>query len=127
MIARIALFTEAYIRLFSHDLFMAKHDFAALHRQIKAFPLRRISHGTHNIELVRNALNVACSFYPKQALCLQRSAVLVKMLRVRGIPAQMVIGTQKMPFKAHAWVEADGHVIDDRLASRGEFFIMEIC
>jgi hypothetical protein len=26
----------------------------------------------------------------------------------------MVIGAQQMPFKAHAWVEADGKVVNDR-------------
>ena len=49
------------------------------------------------------------------------------MLRVRGTSAHMMIGAQKMPFKAHAWVEVDGHIVDDRLASRGEFVVMEVC
>jgi hypothetical protein len=38
-----------------------------------------------------------------------------------------VIGAQKLPFKAHAWVELDGVIIDDRLASREKFFILEEC
>jgi hypothetical protein len=60
-------------------------------------------------------------------LCLERSSVLVKMLRRRGLPAHMVIGAQKLPFKAHAWVELDGAIINDRLVSREKFHVLEVC
>jgi hypothetical protein len=39
----------------------------------------------------------------------------------------MIIGAQKLPFKAHAWVEVDGEIINDRLASREKFLILEVC
>ena len=79
------------------------------------------------MEAVTFALNVACCFYPKRALCLQRSAVLVRLLRSNGVPAQVIIGAQKLPFKAHAWVEIDGQIINDRLASRESFLVLEVC
>jgi hypothetical protein len=47
-------------------------------------------------------------------LCLQRSAATACLLKRCGIPAQMVIGAQQMPFKAHAWVEVDGRVVNDK-------------
>jgi hypothetical protein len=49
------------------------------------------------------------------------------MLRRNGIPAHMVIGAQKLPFKAHAWVEVEGHILNDRLASREKFLVLEEC
>jgi hypothetical protein len=39
----------------------------------------------------------------------------------------MIIGAQKLPFRAHAWVEVDGHILNDRLASREKFLVMEVC
>jgi hypothetical protein len=118
---------ESYLRLIAHDIFMARHDIAALHRQIKEYPLRVIDPQGSAKEPLCRCLDIACVFYPKRALCLQRSAVLVRMLRRRGLPAHLVIGAQKLPFKAHAWVEIDGRIIDDRLAEREKFHILEVC
>ena len=127
MITRLMFIIEAYLNLIAHDVFMKRHDFASLHRRVKSFPLRRATSGPDAKEAVTSALDMACCFYPKQALCLQRSTVLVRMLRARGIPAHMVIGAQKIPFKAHAWVEVDGKIVNDRLASREKFLVLEVC
>ena len=124
---RLLLAFEAYLGLIAHDIFMLSHDFSALHRQIKRFPLRKTGHDAAAVESLSHALNVACAFYPKRALCLQRSSVLVKMLRRRGVPAHMVIGAQKLPFRAHAWVEVHEAILDDRLASRETFLVLEVC
>jgi len=35
-------------------------------------------------------------------------------MRRHGRPASLVIGAQFLPFAAHAWVEADGVVVNDR-------------
>jgi Transglutaminase-like superfamily len=118
---------EAYTRLVAHDVFMSRNDLAGLHEQIRRFPKRATDSSTAATQLLSHALDLACAFYPKRALCLQRSAVLVKMLRRRGSAAHMIIGAQKLPFKAHAWVEVDGEIINDRLASREKFLILEVC
>lgn len=60
------------------------------------------------------ALRYARVWYPKRVRCLQRSAVLACILRSYGVPAQMVLGSQKMPFKGHAWVEIEGKAINER-------------
>jgi hypothetical protein len=39
----------------------------------------------------------------------------------------MVIGVQTMPFKAHAWVEVGGQIVNDRLASREKYLVLEVC
>jgi Transglutaminase-like superfamily len=125
--SKLLVVFECYIRLIAHDVFMRKHDLAALHQQIKNFP-RRVPRQTNTeAELACHALDIACVLYPKRALCLQRSSVLVKILRRRGVPAHMVIGAQKLPFKAHAWVEVDGEIVNDRLASREKFLVLEVC
>ena len=118
---------EAYGRLLLHDHFVRRHSFAALYQSVKQFPCARTSTNESSIESVCRALDVACALYGKQVLCLQRSTVLVQMLRRRGLPAQMLIGAQKMPFQAHAWVEVHGRVVHDRLASRESFLVLEVC
>jgi len=124
---RITLVLRAYSDLIAHDFFVSRHDFAALHRRVKALPLRRTTADASAIEAVTVALDLACCFYPKRVLCLQRSAVFVRFLRSYGIRAHMLIGAQKMPFKAHAWVEVDRQIINDRLASRENFLVLEEC
>jgi hypothetical protein len=123
----IALFAEAYCRLVAHDLFMRSHDFAELHAHVKNYPVRRTAREVNSARDICLALERACCFYPKHALCLQRSAVLIKMLRHRGFPARMIIGAQKLPFKAHAWVELNGEILNDRLSSREKFLVLEVC
>lgn len=123
----VALVVEAYIKLVGYDLFMARNDFASLHRRVKGLPLRQVTPKPQVPEEISHALNIACCFYPKPALCLQRSSVLIAMLRQRGVPAHMIIGAQKLPFKAHAWVEVEGLILDDRLAAREAFLILEVC
>ena len=124
---RITLIVQSYAGLIAHDLFMSRHDFASLHQRVKAFPVRQVMADSSVTEAVASALDVACCFYPRRALCLQRSVVLVKMLRRRGIPAQMVIGAQKLPFRSHAWVEVEGQIINDHLATREKFLRLEVC
>ncbi|HEX8692967.1 MAG TPA: lasso peptide biosynthesis B2 protein [Longimicrobium sp.] len=59
------------------------------------------------------AVDRAQSYYLKRAWCLQRSAAAVCLLRLRGVPADLVVGVQKIPFYAHAWAEVDGVVVND--------------
>ena len=66
-----------------------------------------------------------CVWYPKQALCLQRSFVVTYLLRKNGIPAQLVMGAQRLPFKAHAWVEVNGSAINERSNVRAAFAVWD--
>jgi hypothetical protein len=75
-------------------------------------PRRRVSDVTVIAQISR-AVERASVWYPKKALCLQRSAVTTCLLRQRGVQAQMVVGVRAMPFLAHAWVEVQGRVVND--------------
>jgi Transglutaminase-like superfamily/Coenzyme PQQ synthesis protein D (PqqD) len=59
------------------------------------------------------AVDRAQSYLLRQALCLQRSIVITRLLQNRGICAETVIAAHLMPFKSHAWVEVDGEVVSD--------------
>lgn len=46
--------------------------------------------------------------------CLARSLAMYRYLRSAGFPVAHVIGVQRIPFRAHAWVEHEGQVVLDR-------------
>lgn len=48
--------------------------------------------------------------------CLARSFALAAVLRRNGSDAQLCIGVQDLPFLSHAWVEANGHLLNDPLS-----------
>jgi hypothetical protein len=50
---------------------------------------------------------MAAALFPGRAVCLEQSIALYLVLRRRGFPAQLRIGVQPYPFRAHAWVELD--------------------
>lgn len=111
----LILILKAYANLVRFEVLLRSADFEALHRKIRNYPtaFTRPS-GVEDAARICSAIDMACVFYWKQVLCLQKSAATVCLLRRCGIPAQMAIGAQKLPFKAHAWVEIGGQVINDK-------------
>lgn len=55
----------------------------------------------------------AAAFYPGRAQCLEQSLALFVLLRRRGVPAELKVGVRTFPFTAHAWVEHDGHAVNE--------------
>lgn len=76
----------------------------------------RNSRGTvhRTAEEICYAVDMACVFYFKPVMCLQRSAVTTALLRRDGLAAEMVIGAQVLPFRSHAWVEIEHVVVNDK-------------
>lgn len=57
----------------------------------------------------------------KQAICLERAAVICAALRFVGLPAQVVIGRRRtimsvIDYEFHAWVELDNVPVNDKIA-----------
>lgn len=99
----------AFLGLLTADVIMKLAGFKRLYRTVKWWPLAQpTADDKYTIANVCASVDRAAIYYPKQALCLQRSAVVTCLLRRKGIKAQMVIGCRKIPFKGHAWVEVDG-------------------
>jgi hypothetical protein len=105
----------AFLGLATFDLVLHAGSLKRLCRTVQAWPLkgRTAKNDATAIHQVRTAVDRACVWYPKKALCLQRSAVTTCLLRTRGVPARLVIGARPMPFFAHAWVEVDAVVVND--------------
>jgi len=108
------LFFHAMFALFIYDILNIFRTFKTFHAMVKGWKTAEKPAAQDTIDSVCSAVNYACVWYPKQALCLQRSFVTTYLLRKHGIPAQMVLGAQKLPFKAHAWVEVNGRAVNER-------------
>src|SRR6266480_3274767 len=65
-----------------------------LHRIIRTWRVSSKKAAADVTDRVCDAVNHACSWYPKRARCLQRSAATACLLKKYGVPAQMVIGAQ---------------------------------
>jgi hypothetical protein len=121
------LVLRAYLRLIQFDLCLACGDFKALYDKVRAYPTRKAPVPVNAVEQICAAVDMACIWYWKEALCLQRSAATACLLKRYGIPAQMLIGTQQMPFKAHAWVEVEGRVVNDKSYMREMYAVLDKC
>lgn len=122
-----ALFWKAFVGLMGFDVLLLGRNFARLHRIVRGWKVADRTASPDVIERVCDAINRACVWYPKQALCLQRSAVMTCLLRSYGVPAQMVLGAQRIPFKAHAWVEVSGQAINERTNVQALYGVWERC
>lgn len=118
----------AFCGLFAINMILKLVGFSALYHIVKQWPVNGKSASPETtVEEVREAVVTAITWYPKQAMCLQRSAVTTCLLRSTGVPAQMIIGCQRFPFLAHAWVEVDGEVINDTKRVQETHQVLDRC
>ena len=108
------------------DIFIA-FGFAAVYDLVKRWPVSTSMHRSDAVEKVMQEMTRAMTWYPKQAMCLQRSAVTACFLRASGIDAELVIGCQKLPFLAHAWVEVNGQVVNDSKRVQETHKVLDRC
>jgi hypothetical protein len=121
------LVLRAYVKLFVFDFYLARRDFAPLYQKVRNHPIANRKTSTKSIERICSAVDTACIWYWKEVLCLQRSAATTCLLRQHGVPAEMVIGTQPTPFRAHAWVEVDGCVANDKSYTPEMYTVLDRC
>lgn len=117
---------RAYGKLLLFDWYL-RRNFESLYTRVRDYPLGKIQPEPDAIPRVCDAVDFATIWYWKQAQCLQRSAATTCLLRQRGVPAQMIIGAQQLPFKAHAWVEVEGQVVNDKPYMREIYGVLDRC
>lgn len=121
------LFVRSLIGLIVIDLYLLRGNFSALYRKVRSCPIANKPLSADTTVRVCAAFDLACAWYPKRALCLQRSSALTCLLRQQGIAAQLIIGAQRLPFRAHAWVELNGEVVNDKPYVREIYAVLETC
>lgn len=119
------LAVRAFMLLLSVDFKLKMMGFHKLHSSVKNYPVSARKPDTNTVALMCEAVDKACVWYPKQALCLQRSAVLTVLLRREGIDARMALAARRMPLKMHAWVEINDVVVNDDDKVQDYYSVME--
>jgi hypothetical protein len=122
----VRLLWAAYSKLIRFDGYLARGDFAGLYQIVRMFPLTQTVIEADAIDRICHAVDLACIWYWKEVLCLQRSAATTCLLRSRCIPARMVLGVQQTPFRAHAWVETNGQVVNDKPYMRDLYMVIDV-
>jgi len=103
---------EVLWELLRYDFLMALFGFRRVYRGLKE--TRVVGTGAADgVQELLLAIGKACRFYWKPVKCLQGSIAVARVLRKRGIPAEVVIGYRPIPFFSHAWVEVEGRVVND--------------
>jgi hypothetical protein len=120
------LVLKAYLKLLQFDFYLARGDFEALYTKVRNLPIGK-KLVPSSVERICSAVDLACIWYWKEALCLQRASATACLLKRHGVPAQLVIGAQQTPFKAHAWVEVEGQVVNDKTYAPEIYQILDRC
>jgi transglutaminase superfamily protein len=111
-VSKMILMLRALWELIRYDVLFRTGGFRRVHRSLnRTRPLA--SGSSHRQADLDAAMRNALSFYWKPALCLQRSVATARLLRSKGVPAELVIGYRADPFMSHAWVEVGGRVVND--------------
>jgi hypothetical protein len=118
---------EGWLLLLYFDCVMCFRNFRRLHKIVREQKVCSTRTTSHTSEQLCHAVDLACVFYFKPVLCLQRSAATAVLMRRYGWHAEMVLGAQMLPFLSHAWVEVDGLVVNDKPYIAEIFQVLERC
>lgn len=115
---RLLLMTRAFLDLVYIEAVMTLRGMRGLKHVVARTPVRPRGDGRSEMATIVRSLNRVCIYYVKPVACLQRAAVITRLLRRRGIPAVLVLGCQVAPVRSHAWVEVDGRIVSGNKRDR---------
>ena len=122
------LFLRAVFVLLAYDVVCAFCRFEKIHAMVRRWAVAEKNRDQPRaVDRICASMNYACIWYPKQVLCLQRSFATTYLLRKSGVQANMVLGAQKLPFQAHAWVEVDGYPVNERSNVQAIYSVWDRC
>src|SRR5260370_28158025 len=119
---------ESWLLVFYFEVIMRFRNFKVLHEIVRKEKIRLADDSIRRSSAdLCHAVDLACVFYFKQVMCLQRSAATTLLLRRHGWEAEMVIGAQVLPFRSHAWVEIKDTIVNDRPYMLDIYRVLERC
>lgn len=122
------LILKSYLLLVRVDVTLRRHGFKRLYDAIREQSTGGVAEGERiPYEHLCHAMDLACVFYPKTVLCLQRSAAAVFLLRRYGWPVKFVTGCAIETFENHAWVELAGQVVNDKPYMHEMYQVLDCC
>ena len=119
------LYLQAYAALLYFETYLLRGNFSALHSKVRRTSVTGPMPPPEVITRICSAVDEACIWYWRPVRCLQRSAATTYLLKRNGVPARLVIGAQQLPFKAHAWVEVNQEVVNDKTYVREIYAVLD--
>ncbi len=118
MINKIIIYIRAFFLVLIIERRLKKEGFNYLYKKylkpISLPKVRKLDQSDKKyIENVIVAVDKVCFMFFKNARCLHNSVAAYHIFEKKGIPMDLVIGVRKKPFYSHAWIEYNGHVIND--------------
>src|SRR5437764_14344443 len=101
------LVLRSLARFILFDFYLLRNNYDALNQKVKTYPTARRPYTQEVVSRICYAMDLASIWYYKVIKCAQRSTATTCLLRDFGVPAQMAIGVQKVPWKPHASTEVD--------------------
>jgi Transglutaminase-like superfamily len=123
----IPLTVRAYALLLSFETVIVCRDFASLYSRVRRQHTWLVESQVATCRRASDAVDRACVLYFKPVQCLQRSAATVCLLRQLGVEARLVVGARHLPFQAHAWVEVEGWVVNDKQSVVETYAVLDRC
>ncbi|MFP5227313.1 MAG: lasso peptide biosynthesis B2 protein [Acidobacteriota bacterium] len=123
----VVLVLAAYVELMRIDFRLTRNDFAGIYARVRRTSVGTSPGGPGTVDAICGVIDTAAVWYWKQVSCLHRSAATTCLLRRAGIDARLVIGAQALPFRAHAWVEIEGIVVNDKPYVPEIYAILDRC
>jgi len=119
---------KSYMLLIRVQIVLRRHGFKRLYDTLRELKTRDIPEAKRiPYERLCRAMDLACVFYPKTVLCLQRSVAAVLLLRPYGWPAEFVTGCALGTFENHAWVEMNGLIVNDKPYVHEMYEVLDRC
>lgn len=125
--ASAAWLVPGYLGLIAVDVALKLFGFGRVHAWLRCLPQGARAGDVRRARALAHGVDRAASLYARRAWCLQRSLATLILMRLRRWPAQLVIGVQRLPFAAHAWVELGGEVVNDDARVRALYAVIERC
>jgi Transglutaminase-like superfamily len=122
------LFVESYLLLISTGRAMRRRSFEELLREMelgRSSKTGSVPGAALRATRIARSIDLACAFYPRRVLCLERSIASTLLLRRHGIAAELVLGARMLPFKSHAWVEVEGIPVNDKPYMREIYMVFD--
>jgi Transglutaminase-like superfamily len=122
------LVLKSYLLLVYTDFVLRTRGFKCLYNAVRECRVAEgPDRGHSSYKRLCHAMDLACVFYPKTVLCLQRSVAAVFLLRSYGWPAEFVTGCAIGTFENHAWVELSGQVVNDKPYVHEMYEVLDRC
>jgi hypothetical protein len=115
---------EAMLCLVLYEVIVV-FGFSKAHRVVRRCPTLRRRIDEQTTPRICAAVAEACVWHVRKIHCLERSVVATWLLRLHGVPAELIIGVRYVPVQSHAWVEVQGQVVNDRPQYQKFFQVLE--